>query len=415
MNKKPQSERLLSKDYILIILAATGTSLCNFFFFTALPLYAEKISGSNLYGGLMLTVYAFAALAARPITGNIIDRIGRVKMLIIGAIICAGACALYGVTTSILLLLGIRVINGFGFGMHSTSAGAVVADVIPKARMAEGIGYFNLYATFATAVGPYIALTLVADGEMSSFQRLFFLASSLCLVSLVCDSFINYEKKAKKEGRTAAAADAEEIEKQKGPLPKTFMGFEYAVFLPVLVLILFNFASSSINTFLALYAQEKVLGNIGAFFTVNAAGLLVSRLLFGKVADRRGPDIVVIPGIIVMAVCYCLIPFIKTPIWLFLLGFPIGLAHGGIIPAVNALMFRRCSPQRRGTAAAAYFAALDIGFAIGGSVFGFVADGLGFDWLYWFAAGLTAVACIVYIKSVAEKKYQKKHKSENIA
>ncbi len=412
-------EKLLSKDYILIMCAALGTAFCNFFFFTTLPLYAEKVSGSNVYGGLMLTVYSIAALAARPIAGILSDRTGRVKLLIIGAFVCAVACALYGITTAILLLLAIRVLNGLGFGVHSTSSGAAVADVIPKSRISEGIGYFSLYSTLATALGPFIALTIIGDGELKNFQHLFFLASSLCLFSMVSACFISYERKAKKTDKPAVAADAAvppeaPAEAPAGPLPKTFVGFEYAVFLPTAVLILLNFASSSINTFLTLFAQDRGLGNVGLFFTVNAVGLFISRMLFGRIADRHGPDVVVIPGVIALALCYCAIPFLHSPLWLFVLAFPMGIANGAIIPTINALMFQRCSPQRRGTVSAAYFAALDIGFAIGGSVFGFVADSLGFGYLYWTAAVLTAAACILYIRTVAEKRQLKLKKAESI-
>ena len=108
-----------------------------------------------------------------------------------------------------------------------------------------------------------------------------------------------------------------------------------------------------------------------------------------------------------MAICYALIPFfIHTPIWLYVLGFPIGLAGGAIMPTINALIFRRCSPQRRGTAAGAFYAALDIGFMLGGIVFGFVADNLGYSYIYWFAAGLTVLACVLYVKAVSNKKYK---------
>ncbi len=84
---------------------------------------------------------------------------------------------MYGITTSVILLLAIRALNGLGFGMHSTSGGAVAADVVPKSRMTEGIGYFGLYATAASAVGPVIALAIVGDGEIRDFQFLFFLAA----------------------------------------------------------------------------------------------------------------------------------------------------------------------------------------------------------------------------------------------
>jgi MFS family permease len=400
-----QREKLWTKDYVIIMLASLGTSFCNNFFFTALPLFAEKISGSAVYSGLMLTTYSFAALLARPFSGILSDRFGRVKLLIAGAFICAAACALYGVTTAVLLILAIRVINGFGFGIHSTCAGAVAADVVPKSRLSEGIGYFGLYATVSTAIAPFIALTIVGSGELRDFQKLFFIAAGLCLMSMIFDCLITYERKAKKARETETPADAALTQTvSPAALPKTFLGFEYSVFLPAVVLVLLFFAQSSTNTFLTLFAKERSLGNIGLFFTFNAAGLFVSRLFFGRLTDKRGPDIVVIPGMLGILAFYVLVPFIHSPGFLFALGLPLGLAGGAVYPCINALIFKRCSPSRRGTASAAYFAAIDIGFFIGGLVFGFVTERLGYSIIYWIAAALTAVAFVLYVKTVAEKK-----------
>ena len=409
--KLQKPERLWTSDYIIIMLASFGTSFCNNIFFTALPLYAQKVSGSEFYSGLMITVYSIAALMSRPFSGILSDKFGRVRLLIIGALVCAVACALYGVTTSIMLLLAIRVINGIGFGMHSTCAGAVAADVIPKSRLSEGIGYFGLYATLAGAIAPFIALSIVGSGEIKDFKFLFFIAAGLCLLSMVFDCCIKYERRQIKEARRQLLEEirnetpkAVQEETPAADLPKTVFGFEYAVFLPMAVLILLFFSQTSLNTFLILFAKDRALGNIGLYFTVNAVGLFVSRLLFGKLADRRGPDIVVIPGMIGLIICVAAIPFVHTPTLLYVLALPIGLASGAVFPSINSLMFLRCSQQRRGTASAAYFASIDIGLAIGGVIFGIVAMKFNYSAVYWSAAVLTAIALVLYLKAVAEKK-----------
>ena len=77
---------------------------------------------------------------------------------------------------------------------------------------------------------------------------------------------------------------------------------------------------------------------------------------------------------------------------------------GAVIPSINTMMFLRCSPQRKGTASAAYFASIDIGFMIGGIVLGVVADSLGFDAVYWVCAGAIAAALVLYLATVAKKK-----------
>jgi hypothetical protein len=120
--------------------------------------------------------------------------------------------------------------------------------------------------------------------------------------------------------------------------------------------------------------------------------------------DRRGPDIVVIPGILGLVACLTALPFVHTPMMLYIIAAPMGLASGAVFPSINSMIFLRCSRQRRGTASAAYFASIDIGFAVGGILYGAVAGILGYSAVYWAAAALAAVALALYLKVVAEKK-----------
>jgi len=194
-NSKP--EKLWGKDYIIVMTASAGISFCNYFFFSTLPIYAQKISGTVVYAGLMTSVYTFAALATRPFSGNLSDKFGRTKLLILGAFLCTIACTLYNFATIISLLIFIRILHGIGFGIHSTTGGAVAADVIPKSRMAEGIGIFGLYGTIAAAVAPGIALSIIGNGEIQKFRTLFILASVVSFISLIFDCCITYERKNK--------------------------------------------------------------------------------------------------------------------------------------------------------------------------------------------------------------------------
>jgi MFS family permease len=59
------------------------------------------------------------------------------------------------------MIIFIRILHGIGFGIHSTTSGAVIADIVPKSRLGEGLGYFGIYNTIAVATRrPGIALAL---------------------------------------------------------------------------------------------------------------------------------------------------------------------------------------------------------------------------------------------------------------
>lgn len=359
MNNK--TGKLWTKDFIIVMIACAGISFCNYFFASTLPIYAKNMMGTSIYAGLIMTVYTFAALASRPITGYLNDRFGRVRMLIIGAALCAVACFLYRYSSVIILLIIIRILHGFAFGIHSTSGATVAADIIPRARMSEGLGLFGLYGTISSALAPGIALAIIGNGDNNAqFMPLFMLAAVICVVCMFLDGLIRYERRAKDGGEDDQPV-TDDVTPASGPQPRTFLGFEAGVVLPAVIIVFIFIAFASVASFLTLFAKERGLGNIGVFFTFSAAGLFLSRVFLGKVTDRRGADILVIPALLLLVISYGAIPFVHRAAWLFVLGFPIGLAQGAICPAVNTMMFRRCTRKRRGTAAAAYFSSIDLG------------------------------------------------------
>lgn len=406
---KNKSEKLWSRDFVVVMLACAGISFCNYFLVSTLPIYAQKLTGTSVYAGLMTTIYTLAALATRPFAGLLSDRFGRVRLLIAGAAICAIACIFYRFTAAIVVLILVRALQGIGFGIHTTAGGTVAADIVPKSRMSEGLGIFGLYGTIASALAPAIALGIIGNGDIKNFEPLFLLSASIAFVCIILDSLIRYERTRRKPKHyplETMTADAQQVpsHEEAAVLPKTVLGFEPAVFVPGAVLALIFIAFSSVISFLTLFALDRNLGNIGLFFTINAVGMLCSRLFLGKVADKRGADIIVLPSLVVMILCFVLIPFIHLKLHLLLLAFPLGLTQGAICPVINTMMFRRCSVKRRGTASAAYFAAIDLGFACGALFFGFIADKLGYSAVYWSAMLFVLAASVIYILMLRQKK-----------
>ncbi|MCL1828333.1 MAG: MFS transporter [Oscillospiraceae bacterium] len=404
-----KKERLLTPDYILVIVSILGTSVLNNFFVATITPYMNLLTGRAVYGGVMITAYALTSTAVRPVSGVISDKYGRVKMIVAGALICAAATAGFGFTTSLALLIVIRAVSGIGYGINSTCAGAAVADIVPKSRLSEGVGYFGLYATVAQMVAPAIALHMVANGEISDYRSMFLTATAISAVSGAFGCFITYERKAKTEGEKETLKSIT----KKPPVPedrnrKTLLGFEYAVFAPCLVLLLFSVGFTSILSFTTAFAIRNDFGNIGLFFTFSALGMLVSRLFLGKAVDRHGPDPVIIPALAVFVVCLALIPFQKTAAALIVLAFPIGMSRGAVTTTVNSTLFIRCSPSRRGTASGAYFAAIDLGYAAGAPLLGSVIDAMGYTVMFFVSASLVTVALVTYLLCASDKKYKAK-------
>ena len=413
-------ERLFSKDYVLIMFSATCHAIMNQFYVTVMPLFVNKLGGLTIYAGLFATVYSIASLAVRPVSGILSDKFGRVKQLIIGAAICSVCCMLFRAFSVIPILLIFRALQGIGFGMHSTCAGAAAADVLPESRMAEGIGYFGMYSTFALALGPGIALAITAGDTMKDYGTLFALTAGMCLICVITNCFISYERKRKKtknsEMPPEQAADSEQERnrdqmpdlKLDGSLPKTLFGFEYAIFAPAAVMILLYTGIACLNMYIAAYSRWRGFGNPSMYFLVVAASIFVSRLIFGRIVDRRGCDLVIIPGMAVMAISLSFIPLAGSLGVIVAIGVPIGLSFGAIGPTFNALLFKRCSPARRGTASGANFSVIDLGNAFGASLFGAIVDASDYRFIYWAGAILVALGLILYLSIASDRRYARR-------
>lgn len=412
----PKKERLVSKNFILVMLAATSTTTMNQFFNSSVALHVTAIGGLQVHAGILLTVFTTAALAVRPVTGILSDKYGRVKLLIVGAFICAACSLLYGISSGMSTLIIVRCFMGLGFGMHSTCAGAVAADVLPKSRLAEGIGIFGLGGTVAQALAPMIAISIIGDGTLTNFRMLFFIAAGLCTLGMVSNCFNSYERIRKKNAVVTKQTNADGItfmDSAKAtadaePLPKTFFGFEYVVFAPVVVMVLLYMGFSSLMLYLTPFARGIGIANPGLYFLVSSAGVFLSRIIFGRITDKYGNDVVIIPGIAVFALLLAVLPFVGSLTVLLALALPIGLVQGAVIPTFNAILFKRCSPARRGTASGAFFSSFDIGFAIGAPLLGALADAQDYRFVFWAAAGFMALAMMLYLLIASDRVYKKK-------
>jgi len=413
-----KQDRIFTKDYILIMVAALGGTLANNFFLAVNPLYIEKLGGLQVQTGMMTAAFAVAALISRPISGMISDKYGRIRLIIPCALIFSASNASYGIIDTIPLLVVTRVVSGASFGMLSTCAGAAAADVLPKHRLAEGIGYYGLCNTAAVAIAPGIALHVVRGNEIRDFRTLFFMTAGMCVACAIGSFGISYERKRRAlalQGGGQQDTEPSPVLQDTEPspvlpdsgekLPRTLFGFEFAVFAPMIIVVLSYGGQAGLIAFMEPFARWRGISNPGLYFTVYAVGVFVSRVLFGRVADKKGFDVILVPALAALTVCLLILPYVGTLFALLALAFPIGIAVGSIQSMINAMTFKRCSPARRGTASGAYSASIDIGFAVCAPLLGAIADFSNYGHMYRAGAVSVFAALLFYIFVCSDRRF----------
>lgn len=381
------SERLWTKQYILMLIVTTCMCAVLQMTMSAIPLYAGYLGGSNSFAGMMVGCFTLAALLLRPVSGNLLDNFGRRSVLLSGSFLVIPVCFSYAFINSLPLLLIIRILHGFGFSAQSTAIGTIVSDLVPASRRAEGIGYFGAANSVGLAAGPALGLSIIG---WAGYTLLFYVAGAAAIICFAGGLLLKYEGlgKAKAIHGIAKAGSAE---------TERFVLFEKTAVPAGIILFLCAFTYGAVITFLPAYGKTVGVENVGSFFAVCAFSQLGIRIISGRITDRYGAWKVLIPVIPLLALSFLLLSFCSSLRDFIVAGILYGISYGTAQPTLNAVMFSVCPCERRGSASAAYYTSMDCGVGLGAILWGIISQGIGLSGIYLASAGCIFVAFLAHL------------------
>ncbi|SIR84374.1 Predicted arabinose efflux permease, MFS family [Peribacillus simplex] len=375
--------RLWTKDFVIVSSINFFITLIFYLLMVTLAIYAvNELDASTSEAGLISGIFIIGTLIGRLFIGRFIDSIGRKKTLFIGLIFFTLTTLLYFVDLGIGFLLVNRLIHGMAMGMASTATGTIVAQIIPATRKGEGIGYYSMSATLATAIGPFIGLYMA---QHTSFQVIFSFCLALGVISLITAFFL-YVPALKV---TAKVTESKGFKLSNFIEPKA---------LPIsIITLLLAFCYSSVLSFISFYAIEIDLVNTASFFfVVYAVAVLLSRPFSGPLMDRKGSNFIMYPAFIVFGIGLLLLSITTNSLTLLAAGFLIGLGFGNMQSSSQAIAVKLTPPHRMGMATSTFFIMLDAGLGFGPYILGFIIPVTGYSTLYVILGVLVIATSVLY-------------------
>lgn len=372
------NQKLWTRSYVFLIIA-------NFFLFfgdnllmPVLPVYVRQFGASNLEIGIVAGIFFGTSILMRLFTSRLAARTGRKVLLVMAMLVCFLIMLGYAIAASLLLIIAFRMIQGLSFGASTSLYGAAVADVIPLQRMGEGMGIFGVGLTIAGALGPFLG---AAATTMADFRWVFLVAGALVLFSIVLTVFSN----------TGGHND---------PPPESgFKSFlkdivERRAIYPALYMLMIGLSMGGLYTYIVLYGEEIGVAEISLYFIINAAAEFLIRILCGKLYDKHGMYIVVIPGAISgILACVALSVADSLPM-IIVASLLLGITFGTIFPVAEAIAMKSVAPERRVAATGTVYNFLDIGMGFGPLIFGAIAQLSSYSFTF-LMSGLIFVAMLV--------------------
>lgn len=387
-----KQDRLFTRDYIFVCIAAFMMSFSFFILVPTLPMYLKDTFGiSPALVGVVLSCYVIAVLSIRPMTGFIADTLPRKKVYIISyAIFVMSFLGYFFITQTLALFILLRVLHGFSFGMLTTAGNTLVIDVMPSSRRGEGLGYYGVTNNLAMAFGPMVGLFVISSG---SYTLLFMTSLVTGIVGLVLGALVRAPRKKIEKSEFKLSADRFFL---KEGVRACFAFFLLAI------------PYGMTTSYMALYAaQSGITHNAGLFFTVMAAGLITSRLNSGKRVDCGFVTETIFVGICIALVGGFGEAILSTVsawniaagyVTYFLTAFLFGYGYGTMFPAYNTLFINLAPNSRRATANATYLTGWDVGIGGGMLLGGYISE---FDYSYCYMIGVVLIfVALLFFKYV---------------
>ncbi len=370
-----KEESLFTRAFVLLAVADLAYFTAAGVAIYALPLYVTGPLGSNkAAAGVAFGAFAVSALMLRPLAGRWSDTVGRLPLMIGGALLAAVGLFLTAFVHTVFLVVLLRLLLGVAEAAFFVASIAALADLAPPSRIGEALSFNSLGLYLGLAAGPPLGEVMV---ETWSFTTAWVGAAVLALMAAGIVLGVG-------ETRTPignVTTKAKLIHRKAIPVGLAFFTS--------------LFAMGAFLAFASLHAEAVGLRNTSLPLLVYGLVVVVCRIAFARLQDKAPALLTGAAALATIALGLALIGVWTTPAGLILGVVLLGLGITFSTPAFFAAIFATAGPGERGAASGTASAFLDLGLGGGPMVLGFVAQGAGIPSAFAVAA-LVALAGSVW-------------------
>jgi MFS family permease len=346
-----------NRNYSCAVIANILLCVAHFSVNTLVATYTTFLGALPVLMGTLTGLFFAIALLMRPISGPMITKIDKRKLMIcifaLGGIVNLG----YALFHSIPAFIVFRVLNGIQYSFVGSLIMTVAADSLPAEKMASGMGIYGIGGAIGTAFGPFISGSLFKLGSLTlqnedlGYTFVFIFAAVVMSLALVPGILLHPDKKTKAEVASTGA---------------WYRNIITVHALPVTIVMFFVIMGWALyNAYILNLGKELGIGDISVFYLVMAGVLALSRPLSGALTDRLGVARVVIPGLLIFAVSFIVVGLSKSLGGLLAGAVLAAIGAGSTQPSLQAMCIQTVEPLKRSVASNTIYVGMDTGLFLG--------------------------------------------------
>ena len=372
---KENTGRIWTFNFTVLFLANCIQFMAQFMSTTVLPVYLDAIGLNAAIIGSVVAMFSITALASRIFTGPMIDSLNKKYLYIVMMALLTVSFLGYAIAgDNVGLIRMFRMLHGVSQGILTALSLVMVADELPPEKSASGISVYGLSSVLPSAIGPGLGLYIANN---YSYKYAFLLCGILTILSIVMATRMKIKR---------APGAKFTLNPSSIISPPTIV--------PALMVCMIAIARGGITTYLVLFTQDAGIAGITWYYIVNAVIMVFTRPLFGKISDKLGLRLCLIPTYVCFALNLILLASCKSTAVLLLCAALNAIGHGCSISGHQVISMSTVSPERRGAASSTHFIGIDSGDLVGSALMGVLVTAFGYRNMYLICL-IPLVICVV--------------------
>jgi MFS family permease len=297
----------------------------------------EKFNVGMTEVGVLFALFSLSSFIGSFLGGALTDRLGRRRMLIFGLLASSFSTLLMGFIDSLQAFYVLALLSGVFTDVAGPAHQAMVADLVPEQKRAEGYGIlrvaFNLAVTIGPAIGGFMATR--------SYQLLFVTDAGISTITAGIVYF--FLRETKPQPRSDAKPET---------IGATFKGYGQVLrdgvfMLFVFMCILMGLVYMNMSTTLGVYLRDVYAvpeSGYGALLSINALMVVVLQFPISRRITDRPPLLMMAIGTALYALGFGLYGIVTNNA-MFVLAMVIITVGEMIVAPVSQSLTARFAPE----------------------------------------------------------------------
>ena len=255
--------------------------------------------------GLLFGVFSISGMVGSALGGAIADRMGRKTVIIFSLVLSSLSALGMGFASTLGIFIAVVVVVGTLSSIGHPAHEAVVADLLPQEKRAEGYGIIRVVFNVAVIIAPPIAGLLIAN----SYLTLFLVDAVISLISAAIVLFALPETKPQAQ----AHAKPETMKQTFAGYGRVFKDTPFLAFIGVTVMM--TLVYMNMNSTLGVYLRDQHgLPEIryGWLLSINAIIVVLFQFWVTRRLEKYKPLLMMAAGSLLYAVGFALYGFVPT-------------------------------------------------------------------------------------------------------